>query len=96
MENNNTSTSTNKSSMTNQRKVLLNRISVCSFVLVDLAEYLDTHNSDQEALAHYKKHLAMLKEAHEAYVNAYGPLKHGDLAETATCWTWTDDPWPWE
>ena len=80
----------------NRQKVLRNRIAVCDFVLVDLAEYLDTHPSDPEALAQYKRYLALLREARDAYVDAYGPLKQGDLAESATCWRWVDDPWPWD
>ena len=49
--------------MDNERQVLLNRVQVCDFVLLETALFLDSHPDDQQALAHYRKHLEMRKAA---------------------------------
>lgn len=81
--------------MTDDREKLLQRIKVCSFVLVETAMYLDTHPDDQLALDHYKKYQLLEREAHTEYVEKYGPLTHSDY-DGGSRWNWVDGPWPWE
>ena len=77
------------------RRVLLNRIQICDFALNDVALFLDTHPDNQMALAFYKKHLEMRKQAHDEYVEKYGPITRMDYDGGAR-WNWVDSPWPWE
>ena len=79
------------------RAVLLHRLQVCDFVLVELNEYLDTHPDDKEALElmyAYRRKRAELVEVYEhqfgAYENVAAQVKNPDR------WSWVDDPWPWE
>lgn len=77
------------------RKVLLNRVRICDFVLQEIALFLDNNHHNQEALDCYKKYLDMEREARETYVKKYGPLTHTDFAG-GNHWNWIDGPWPWE
>ena len=79
----------------NEREVLLKRVQVCDFVLKDTVLYLDSHPDDQDALAYYRKHLQMRKEAAEAYTLKYGPLTHHEY-DGGPRWNWVDGPWPWQ
>lgn len=77
------------------RELLLKRIQVCDFVLLDAALYLDTHPDDKQALEFYKKHLDMRNAAASEYILKYGPLKHMDYDGGAR-WNWVDGKWPWQ
>ncbi len=78
-----------------ERKMLFSRIQICDFVLYELNLYLDTHPDCQNALASYRKHQAMRKEAVEQYTAKYGPIRALDY-NGGDHWNWIDDPWPWE
>ncbi|MBQ8185147.1 MAG: spore coat protein CotJB [Lachnospiraceae bacterium] len=75
---------------------LLQWIDMVSFAGFDTALYLDTHPDSQEALAYFKKHMALRKQAMEEYSRLYGPLTldHADSCEDK--WAWIHQPWPWE
>ena len=65
-----------------------------SFMIQELALYLDTHPEDKEALALYQKYQAVLHKGMMEY-NESSPLSHmcptkGDR------YKWLADPWPWE
>ena len=62
------------------RKVLLNRVRICDFVLQEIALFLDNNPQNKEALECYQKYLDMQREAREMYVKRYGPLTHTDFA----------------
>ena len=79
-----------------EREKALKRVQIHSFAMADASLYLDSHPTDQEALAYFKKHRNAYNMAKEEYVNKFGPLSHGDLSENATKWEWVNDPWPWE
>lgn len=81
--------------MTAEQKVLLHRIQVCNFVLLETSEFLDTHPANQEAIAYFNKYNEMLKESTQEYAAKYGPLAKSDFTGTER-WTWVDGPWPWE
>ncbi len=57
------------------RNNLLKQIQICELALFEAVLYLDTHKTDQEAIAYHKKHLAMLQEYRSEYVKKYGPLQ---------------------
>lgn len=65
------------------------------FAVQELALYLDTHPKDAEALVLYRAYQKALKNAMMEYSKRKGPLSHMDPCD-AECYTWPDDPWPWE
>lgn len=65
------------------------------FAVKELNLYLDTHATDQEALALYGSYLKLAREGREKYVAQYGPLNSEDF-KSADGYTWLNDPWPWE
>ncbi|MBQ7874416.1 MAG: spore coat protein CotJB [Oscillospiraceae bacterium] len=79
----------------NEQKALLSRIMTCDFILTETALFLDTHPDCADALAFYKKHLEMRKNAAEEYARKFGMLQHHDYSGQNT-WQWTEGPWPWE
>ncbi|MEF9853684.1 MAG: spore coat protein CotJB [Hydrogenoanaerobacterium sp.] len=81
--------------MTNEQKVLMNRLKVCDFVMLETGLFLDSHPQNQEALAFYKKHNEMFAAAKAEYIKNYGPLMANDYTG-GDSWNWIDSPWPWE
>ena len=77
------------------KAVLLNRLQVCDFILVELNEYLDPHPDDTEALKSFEKHRMMREQTAKTYTERFGPIVPTDSTST-TRWSWIDDPWPWE
>ena len=77
------------------KAVLLHRLQVCDFVLVELNEYLDTHPDDSEALKSFEKHRAMREETMKKYNERYGHITAADTVSMSR-WSWVDNPWPWE
>ncbi len=77
------------------REKLMRKIQMHDFMLFEVALYLDTHKTDQEALRFYQKHKSEAEQLTAEYVSMFGPLKLGD-SRNETSWEWTDGPWPWE
>lgn len=79
------------------KEVLMHRLRVCDFILVELNEYLDTHPDDPDALRCFEKHRAMREATEQAYISRYGPITILDhSAVQGNQWRWVDGPWPWE
>ena len=73
----------------------LGELMAIDFVAKELELYLDTHADDSEAFNMYQTFLALSKEAHNRYVQHYGPICQNDmLGKNSYCWL--HDPWPWE
>lgn len=64
------------------------------FTITELGLYLDTHQTDKEALALYVDYVNLAKEGRKRYEAAYGPLQQTSV--TSAGYTWLNDPWPWE
>ncbi len=75
---------------------LMEQISQCEFVCIDLNLYLDTHPQDGNALEDYKCYTAQLLALKKEYVKRFGPLENfgNDMCEGDE-WTWTSGRWPW-
>lgn len=73
---------------------LLTDLQAISFVIQDLALYLDTHRNDKDALAMYRRFQMLHEKAKKEYEAKYGPLNHMSHMEGE--YRWLDDPWPWE
>ena len=65
-----------------------------SFAITELGLYLDTHNSDKEAMQLYQSYVALAKEGRKRYEETYGPLRQTSVGDSG--WTWINDPWPWD
>ncbi len=72
----------------------LSELMALDFAIKELGLYLDTHRSDEDALALFCSYVKLAREGREKYVEAYGPLKMTDCVNDG--FRWLDDPWPWE
>ena len=79
----------------NNKEHLLKQIQACCFVLIETGLYLDTHPHDKAALEYFKKYAKLEKELKEEYRREYGGLTQADHIDS-DCWTWVENPWPWE
>ena len=73
---------------------LLSQMQTLSFVIQELALYLDTHREDAEALEVYRAYQELREKMAKQYVAQCGPLNHMQKGEGP--YRWLDDPWPWE
>ena len=74
------------------RSNLLKKLAASKFAMVDLHLYLDTHPSDLQALALYKKYESKYILLRREYEEKYGELNW--LASQGVEWFKT--PWPWD
>ncbi len=74
---------------------MLNQVYQTGFAVDDALLFLDTHPSDQNALAYYQQACSLYQNAVQAYENQCGPLFMTDVTDR-NYWTWINDPWPWE
>lgn len=74
---------------------LLHWINMGSFAVVDIAEYLDTHPIDAEAICYFNHHIEMRRNAMQVYADKFGPLTI-DTANPDAYWDWAKQPLPWE
>lgn len=78
---------------TESRRELINKIRSLDFAIVELAQYLDTHNTDKNALKLHREYANALKELKDKYQKKYGPLS---INFPCNKWRWIEEPWPWE
>lgn len=72
----------------------LTELQALSFAIQELALYLDTHRTDEEALELYRNYQKMYQECAVKYSDVASPLNH--MTPTDGPYKWLDDPWPWE
>ena len=75
-----------------KRETLLKRLSAAQFTQWELHLYLDTHPSDLQALALFKKCEAKYRMLRNEFEEQYGPLSQFDAVGAE----WLKDPWPWD
>ncbi len=73
----------------------LAELQALEFVIVELGLYLDTHCNDAEAFALFQQYVALEREGRKRYEAMYGPITQSAAADS-DCYTWLNDPWPWE
>lgn len=80
------------------RAFLLHELDKASFVVNDLALFLDTHPDCPEALGVLRKASKKRKELLSQCAEAYGPLTIDCICalEKTDHWSWQDGPAPWE
>ncbi|MFR7874273.1 MAG: spore coat protein CotJB [Christensenellales bacterium] len=72
---------------------LLKEIRCLTFAITDLAEYLNTHPTDEKAICLHRKYCNNLNELKDMYQRIYGPLS---IYCPCNKWRWLEEPWPWE
>ena len=75
------------------RRKMINEIKALNFAVVELALYLDTHETDEKALMLYKEYANKLHDLKDKYQKIYGPLS---IYYPCKKWRWLEEPWPWE
>lgn len=81
--------------MDQNREKLLKEVMAADFTVYDLSLYLNTHPTDQRALAVFRTSVQRSRMLTENYERMYGPLTARSGANTPV-WSWIDSPWPWE
>ena len=79
----------------NDQERMMCDIGTVSFLLMDMALYLDTHPEDAESISTFLKLKDICKKHYDEYVRMYGPIRFTDV-NCDNYWTWVSDPWPWE
>jgi spore coat protein JB len=74
---------------------LIKTLQALEFSAFDFNLYLDTHPSDQRALAEYSNLMREVRIAENTYNQKYGPLMAEDNVNQSG-WRWAIDPWPWD
>ena len=75
------------------KEEMLKQIRCLDFSVVELSEYLDTHNDDKKAIKLHKEYATKLHDLKEKYQKIYGPLS---IYFPCNKWRWIEEPWPWE
>lgn len=78
-----------------QKEQLFRDIGIVSFVLVELAEFLDTHPEDGKAMEFFNHYNRMKQQLMKEFSVKYYPLTQ-DYADSMQNWRWGDAPLPWE
>ena len=76
-------------------KKLKCRIQVLDFVLLETAQFLDTHPCDYEALRYYRIVRRKLERLERIHERKCGPLTNQGV-DAEYGWEWACCPWPWE
>ncbi len=82
--------------MIRNRESALKELQEVAFRMYDIALFLDTHPSDDCALAEYKSALNKYNSMAANFEKLYGPLKMSSIEDCDTEWKWIKGPWPWE
>ena len=72
---------------------MLSKIQCLKFAIVELSEYLDTHEDDKKAIFIHNKYANELESLKEKYQKMFGPLT---IYFPCNKWRWIEEPWPWE
>lgn len=79
----------------NNEEQMLHDISILSFTLTDLMEYLDTHPYDKQALSYFNHYNRICNEMTKDFSERYYPL-HMNLSNDSNEWAWGKAPLPWQ
>lgn len=85
-----------QSLQTMERAELLRHVQECSFMMLDLALYLDTHPTDMQALTLFQQHRDMYRQYADAYAARFGALRKDQIGDAEGWAAWSNTPFPWE
>ncbi len=74
-----------------EKEEMLQQIRCYDFAITELALYLDTHPTDDNALCLHRKYCREVKELKDKYQKVYGPLT---INFPCNKWRWLEEPWP--
>ena len=77
-----------------KKEEMMKQIQSYNFAVIELAQYLNTHPNDRNALELYNKYSKELEELREKYQKMFGPLTI--YYPNQNEWKWIEGPWPWE
>ncbi len=80
---------------TKEKTQPLNELQALNFAIQELALYLDTHQTDMEALELFNTYRGLYQEGLQTYEKLYGPLRLQDVGNDGV-YNWLQDPWPWD
>lgn len=75
---------------------LLEEIQAVDFVLLELALYIDTHQTDQQAMQQFNQYVQYSKQLKQAFEAEFGALLQYGNSFTDANWSWGTTPWPWQ
>lgn len=76
---------------------LLGELQALDFVLVELTLYLNTHPTDEQAIAQFNQTVQQRSQLAAQYEACYGPLLEFGRGAYVKCpWPWWETPWPWQ
>ena len=78
-----------------KNKTLLQQIQGLSFAMNELGLYLDTHQTDAEAMRLYNSYKELYDEMMAEFENKNGALTQMESVRDGK-YTWTENPWPWD
>ena len=78
-----------------KNKTILQQIQGLSFAMNELGLYLDTHQTDAEALKLYTSYKELYDELIAEFENKTGALTQIESVRDGR-YTWTENPWPWD
>jgi len=73
----------------------LHRLQALHFAIHDLGLYLDTHQSDTEALELFNQYVEAYESALQQMEDRGGP-RYQMSAGLSGSYRWTEGPWPWD
>ena len=73
------------------REEMIQKIRCLSFAIVELSQYLNTHNDDEKALCLHREYANELRDLKDKYQMVYGPLT---INFPCNKWRWIEEPWP--
>lgn len=85
----------NQGSMS-EREQLMNAINTLGFVMVEMAQYLDTHPFDRDAIDYFSHQTRRRNQAMREYAVKFTPLTLDTADSVGREWSWALDPMPWE
>ena len=78
------------------RSELLRQIQMASFAVVEAQLFLDTHPTEQAAIAYFNRYNKKKAELCDEFTRRFGPLSLMNYESPSQSWDWVKGPWPWE
>lgn len=78
------------------RVEMLRKIQQLEFAVVELNLYLDNHPTNAKAIEDFNKFTEELMKLKKEYETKFRMLTNFGYSKADPCWSWVDEPWPWE
>lgn len=80
-----------------ERDALLKTLTELDFMATDLALFLNTHPTHEEAIMQYNKIIKAADTVRGKYEKVAGPVCGSrSINRCEDMWQWDDNPWPWQ